>query len=65
MFPRKHMHGYTWVSPDGSYKNQIDYVLVNIRFKNSILNVLININKRFLKNGDGSLIITNEELTKK
>jgi hypothetical protein len=28
-----------WVSPDGKYKNQIDHVLVNERFKNGITNV--------------------------
>jgi len=39
MFSRKYINKYTWVSPDGRYKNQIDHVLVNSRFKNSILNV--------------------------
>jgi len=37
--PKKDIHKYTWVSPDGRYKNQIEHVLVNFRFKNSILNV--------------------------
>jgi len=39
MLPKKDIHKYTWVSPDGRYKNQIDHVLVNSRFKNSVLNV--------------------------
>ncbi|CAI6370121.1 unnamed protein product [Macrosiphum euphorbiae] len=39
MLPKKDIHKYTWVSPDGRYKNQIDHVLVNYRFKNSVLNV--------------------------
>lgn len=29
---------YTWVSPGGEYKNQIDYIMVNQRYRNSILN---------------------------
>jgi len=39
MLPTKKIHTYTWVSPDGRYKNQIDHILVNSKFKNSILNV--------------------------
>jgi hypothetical protein len=39
MLPKKDIHKYTWVFPDGRYKNQIDYLLVNFRFKNSILNL--------------------------
>ena len=27
---------YTWTSPDGQYRNQIDYVLCNQRWRSSI-----------------------------
>lgn len=33
MFHRKDIHKYTWVSPDGKYRNQIDHVLINNNFK--------------------------------
>jgi len=26
MFPRKDIHKYTWVSPDGKHRSQIDHV---------------------------------------
>ncbi|CAH2086616.1 unnamed protein product [Euphydryas editha] len=29
---------YTWISPDGNYRNQIDYILVRARWKTSIRN---------------------------
>jgi len=39
MFQRKDVNKYTWISPNGRHKNQIDDVLINNRFKNSILNI--------------------------
>ena len=29
---------YTWTSPRGSYRNQIDYLLIRKRWRNSVLN---------------------------
>lgn len=39
MFPHKNIHKVSWRSPNGRYTNQIDYVLVNSRFKNCIQDV--------------------------
>jgi len=39
MFPRKDIHKYTLIAPNGVYKNQIDHILINNRFKNSIKNI--------------------------
>lgn len=39
MFPRKDIHKYTRILLNGRHKNQIDHVLINDRFKNSILNI--------------------------
>ena len=37
-FEQKETSRHTWTSPDGKTKNQIDYMLVNNRFRNSIKN---------------------------
>ena len=36
MFPHKDVHKYTWTSPDGQHRNQIDHVAVRARFKRSV-----------------------------
>jgi len=41
MFPRKDIHKYTWIAPNGRYKNQTDHILVNNHFKDSIKNIKI------------------------
>ncbi|KAL4143118.1 hypothetical protein QTP88_005484 [Uroleucon formosanum] len=36
MFPRKDIYKGTWKASNGRYTNQIDHVMINIRFKNCI-----------------------------
>lgn len=35
-FKRKEIHKHTWTSPDGRFKSQIDYTLINRRHRNRI-----------------------------
>ncbi len=39
MFPHKDVHKYTWTSPDGRTRNQIDHINVNGIFKRSVQDV--------------------------
>jgi endonuclease/exonuclease/phosphatase family metal-dependent hydrolase len=39
MFPYHKIHKYTWTSPDGKTRNQIDHILVDKRRHSSVLSV--------------------------
>lgn len=41
MFPHKDIHLYTWTTPNGQHKNQIDHVAINGKFKRSINDVKV------------------------
>ena len=35
-FTQTNRRKYTWISPDGKTRNQIDYIMINTRFRNSV-----------------------------
>ncbi|VDP20023.1 unnamed protein product [Schistosoma margrebowiei] len=39
MFPRKHIHKATWISPDHTTENQIDHICINKKFRRSMEDV--------------------------
>lgn len=41
MFSHKDIHLHTWTSPNGAHKNQIDHVVINRKFKRSLIDVRV------------------------
>ena len=41
MFPHKNVHKYTWTSPDGQYRNQINHVAIRSQFKRSVYDMRV------------------------
>jgi hypothetical protein len=39
MFPHRNIHKYMWISPDGKALNQIDHILIDMRWHSTILDV--------------------------
>lgn len=60
MFPHKDVHKYTWTSPDGRHRNQIDHVAVRSRFKRSVQDTRTY--RRADVGSDHNLIITKVKL---
>ena len=40
-FPHRDIHKATWVLPDGKTRNQIDHVLINKKFRNSVIDTRV------------------------
>ena len=47
LFQQNKRRLYTWTSPDGQHRNQIDYILCSQRWRRSIRPFGINIKKRY------------------
>ena len=60
LFQHKEIHKYTWTSPDGRTRNQIDHILINKKWKSSLQNVRT---KRGADIGsDHNLVVANVKL---
>ena len=40
VFPHRNMYKYTWTSPDGGCRNQIDHIAINNGFRHSIIDTI-------------------------
>ena len=41
VFPQRNIHKYTWTFPDGKSPKQIDHILIDRRWRSSVLDVRI------------------------
>ena len=60
IFEHKEIHKLTWISPDGNVKYQIDHVLINGHWKNSLHNVTVKRSADF--GSDHHLLLATVEL---